>query len=172
MDSYISQIQQAFGTMPENSRIWVYQANQFLSEEHVVFIQEKVKGFVATWNNHGTNLHGEGLVLFNLFLVLAVDESEIGASGCSIDSSMRLIKELESELQVSFTDRMKLAYLEEKILLTSLQELPSTVHEGTWVFNNLVANVGEWKSSWIAPLNKTWVRRFLKANSPIFSSIK
>jgi hypothetical protein len=172
MNQYTNQIQHAFSTLHENSRIWVYQSNQFLSEEQVSLVELKLKSFVSGWNNHGTALKGEGLVLFNLFIVLAVDESEIGASGCSIDSSMRIIKELESELGVSFTDRMKLAYLEDKIILTSLQELPSTVHEGTWVFNNLVTNLGEWKSSWLAPLQKTWVKRFLKTNSPIFSSIK
>ena len=42
---------------------------------------------------------------FSQHLIFSVDESIESASGCSIDSSVRLMKQLGSELQVDFFNR-------------------------------------------------------------------
>jgi hypothetical protein len=44
--------------------------------------------------------------LYNQLIVLSVDDSSLGASGCSIDSSVKFIKELGTELKVDFFNRM------------------------------------------------------------------
>jgi hypothetical protein len=166
------EIQQAFKQMPDAAKIWIYQADAILTNDQSAAITKSIDAFIPTWNSHGIMLKAEGKLFFNLFIVLCVDETEKGASGCSIDSSMRFIKETESQFNISFTNRMTLAWVENSIVLSPLQSLPATVHEGTLIFNNLVSNLGEWRVSWLTSLSKTWVRRFLVANNPILSSLK
>jgi hypothetical protein len=47
-----------------------------------------------------------GSVLMNQLVVLAVDQDVMNASGCSIDSSVRLMKQLGTELKVDFFNRL------------------------------------------------------------------
>ncbi|MCU0430961.1 MAG: hypothetical protein MUF42_13435 [Cytophagaceae bacterium] len=165
-------LKESFTGFPESSKLWVYQASQSLSPEQEAKLLQRLELFLQDWTNHGNQLKADGKFLFGRFLVLVVDESKVPASGCSIDASMRLVKELEQLLEIRFTDRMMLVYLSEEIHSCPLQELPAEVHEGTLIFNPMVSTLGDWRNSWLSPLHKTWVRRFLKANNPIFSPIK
>ena len=57
----------------------------------------------------------------NRFLILAVDESQASASGCSIDSSVKFVKAMESELGTDFFNRMNL------VILNAKEELESVI---------------------------------------------
>ena len=72
------------------------------------------------------------------------DESASGVSGCSTDSSVRLIKTIEQDFGVQLFDRLLLAFLTKKgIQLLPLNQLAYSVEHGfiqpdTPYFNNLV----------------------------------
>ena len=89
------------------SRVWVYQADRFLSETEVLWLEEQIQAFTQEWASHGSQLKATGAVLDNIFVVLSVDSSESSASGCSIDSSVRFIKQVGAELNVDFFNRLK-----------------------------------------------------------------
>ena len=44
-----------FENLPEDSRIWIYQANRKLSGEEVEMINEKAKAFLVNWTAHGAD---------------------------------------------------------------------------------------------------------------------
>jgi hypothetical protein len=172
-------LKSSFPGVPDNAKLWVYQAEAPLNESQSEHTTKALADFVTSWSSHGIALKAYGKLFFNQFVVLCVDEAEKNASGCSIDSSMRFIKDLESSLSVSFTNRMKLAWLnasvtqgERSIQTVSLEKLPVDIHEGTYVFNNLVTSLGDWKSSWLSRAGDIWVKRFIVANNPILSSLK
>src|SRR5690606_12739531 len=92
------------------NRVWIYQADRFLTDNEVADIDLLLQDFVAQWTAHGSALAGKSRVQYNLFLILEVDEAQTGASGCSIDKSVHFIKSLEQRFSVGFFDRMKVAF--------------------------------------------------------------
>ncbi|GAB3229554.1 hypothetical protein J0A67_12965 [Algoriphagus aestuariicola] len=98
-----------FEQMPEYSRVWVYQADKPISESDEQLIRERLVSFCEGWNTHGNLMPTSFDILESQILILAVDESKLGASGCSIDSSVRTLRDLESLLQTNLTDQGKIS---------------------------------------------------------------
>jgi len=45
-----------FNTLPEESRVWIYQANRSFSEEELQEIESKLDVFIQNWAAHGSDL--------------------------------------------------------------------------------------------------------------------
>ena len=109
----------------------------------------------------------EADVLHNLFLVFIADEAKLGASGCSIDSSVHFVKQIEQEFQLNFFDRLNVAYkTENEILLANYQQLIENIKLGKTaknadIFNNVIQTKGELETSWLVPIEKSWLARLL-----------
>jgi len=98
---------QLFPQLPDTSRVWMYVSDRLFDATESNYIQDALSDFTQNkWATHGTKLMASGSVLMNQLVVLAVDEEVMNASGCSIDSSVRLMKQLGSELQVDFFNRL------------------------------------------------------------------
>ena len=93
-----------FENLPSHSRVWIYQSNRKFTTQEVEFITEKAILFTNQWTKHGSDLQGSFVIKYNQFLILAVDEGFNNVSGCSIDSSVRFVKELETQWEVSLNN--------------------------------------------------------------------
>src|SRR5207344_3062365 len=82
------------------SRVWIYQCHRIFTLSEALFIEDHLKHFVDEWKSHGSPVKGYANLFFGRFIVLMADESATGVSGCSTDGSVRLIKELESAMNV------------------------------------------------------------------------
>lgn len=141
-----------FDQLNRDAKVWSYQSDRLLTDTEVQWINEQLEPFLQEWAAHGTKLKAYGEVFNHAHLVLAVDESDHNASGCSIDTSVRFIKQLEKELQLSFFNRLKMLTLSEgKYVYVNYADLSGLPQE-TLVFNNTVSNVGEFKDSWKVPV--------------------
>lgn len=153
--------------MPPDARLWVYQSNRFFTESEVKLILELGNDFIQSWAAHGASLKAGFDILYNLFVVIVVDEKQALASGCSIDSSVRFIKELEQKFNLNLFDRMQVAYRfndEIKICrLTDFEKLAEEkkVDENTIVFNNMVTTKSAFDIEWEVPLKNSWQSRVL-----------
>ncbi len=96
----------------ENSRVWVYQADRELTDREVQQVQIQLDNFTTGWTAHNNQLLAKAEIRYNRFLILIVDESRAGASGCSIDKSVNFIKQVEKEFNINLLDRFNLAYRE------------------------------------------------------------
>lgn len=149
--------------LPDHSRVWIYQASRFLSDQEIRHINEQAGLFLHDWNTHGTALSAEIQLFHNLFMVIVVDEEVAKASGCSIDKSVRLVKSLESDLSISFTGRTNLAYWQgEHIQAMHFADFRKKMDAGefsgeTIVFNNLVSTLGDLKHHWQIPAKDSWL---------------
>ena len=155
------------GFSPE-SRVWVYQSSRLFSLSESLDIEEMLNGFVAEWLSHGVSVKGSGVLLFGQFIVLIADEKATGVSGCSTDSSVRLIKEIEKMFGVNMFDRTALAFVaKDKIELLPLSQLQyaydnNFITEASLYFNNLVLTKEELESKWIIPVKGSWLKNRLK----------
>ena len=156
-----------FDKMARDSRVWLYQSDRDLTSEEQNYILEQTEKFLNTWVAHGTNLNSSVKIFYKRFLVILVDEKFASVSGCSIDSSVRFVKALETELNVNFFDRTKVAFLDDgNVFLESLNKIKNRISEGiisgdTLTFNNLIKNKAELEESWMVPASETWLSRYL-----------
>lgn len=156
-----------YNDLPNNSRVWIYQANRPLVFEEVEYISAKAINFIDQWTRHGDDLKGSFTIKYNQFLVLAVDESFNNVSGCSIDSSVRFVKELEQELNIDLTDKLNITFKDgDNINLVKLADFQEFAKEGkitseTIVFNNMVDTKEAFETKWEVYANESWHSRFL-----------
>ncbi len=155
-----------FDNMPAHARVWVYQADRTLSEAEITEMEQHLQNFVSQWTAHSRDLKASAKVFPDRFVVLAVDENHHQASGCSIDSSVRFVQELEKHYQLNLFVRTDVAYLDgETVKTVPVSKLKQQVAEGviksdTQVFNNLVANVGELREKWQTEAQNSWLARY------------
>lgn len=153
--------------MPQEARLWVYQADRKLNEDEIEKLSQLTSSFLARWEAHGQPLTAAFEIRFAQFLIIAVNESLHGATGCSIDSSVQLVRQLEEILHVSFLDRSKVAYLKgEEVTLSPLPKIKAIAASGsidrdTMVFDNSVASFGEYQNRWLKPAQDSWLKRYL-----------
>lgn len=145
------------------ARVWIYQADRFLTESEANEIKELAEHFVSSWTAHGSALAGKVAVLDNLFLILEVDEEVAGVTGCSIDKSVHFIKALGEKFSIDFFDRMRISYInaDGQLQLASREQFQQLVKEGvvtsdTIVYNNLIQNTEELESNWKIPFSQSW----------------
>ena len=100
-----------FPSLPDSSRIWIYQSSRAFTNTEVQEILQQIGQFVIDWNSHGKEVKSDGTVLHNRFIVLVVDESALMVSGCSIDTSVSLIKAIEKNYSTNMFDRMQVALI-------------------------------------------------------------
>ena len=152
---------------PNASRVWIFQADKPFRKEELEEANEYVQRFVKDWTSHNNLLKATGGILHDHFVVLVVDETRAGASGCSIDKSVHFIQSLEQHYSKSLFDRMTFAYLkDEEIHLVHKNELRALYDSGeiddqTLFFDNLVKDKGTFLANWVVPLKQSWHYRML-----------
>ena len=82
----------SFDQMPDDARLWVYQCNRKFSPAEIEGINSSLQEFLASWDAHGIALKSSYRLYYDQVIVLAVDQSSHGASGCSIDASVAFMK--------------------------------------------------------------------------------
>ena len=155
-----------FDVISEESRIWIYQSNRTLSPSEIIEIEAKIKDFLNSWTAHGSDLQASFLIKYNRFIVISLNESFNIATGCSIDSSVRFIQDLEKLYDVSLLDKMNVSYrhgefIAHKPLIEFKKMIKNrSISKKTIVFNNLINNKSEFLNNWEVPIEESWHNRF------------
>ena len=156
-----------FEYLPSNSRVWVYQSEREFSDQEINLISEKAIEFIDQWTKHGFNLKGSFTFKYNQFLILVVDEGFNNVSGCSIDSSVRFVKELETSLEVDMMNKMNISFKDgghiNIVKMSDFKEFTKSnkITSETIVFNNMVSTIDELETQWEVSVNDSWHKRFL-----------
>ena len=157
-----------FNILPEESRVWIYQANRSFNEQELEEIHDKLNVFIENWTAHGQDLTSSYDIVYKRFIVIGLNQNLNNATGCSIDASVHFIQQLEKEYSVDLMDKMNVSYKQgEFIAHKSLLDFKKmakdkAVSKNTIVFNNLVNNIAEFKENWEVPASESWHSRFLK----------
>jgi hypothetical protein len=148
-----------------DSRVWVYQSSRLFSISEALAIEEMLNEFTGNWLSHGAPVKGAAYLFFGQFIILMADERATGVSGCSTDSSVRLIKNIEQRFSVNMFDRTTLAFvINDKIERLPLSQVVYAFDNGflqpdTLYFNNLVQTKKELEEEWIIPVRNSWLRK-------------
>ena len=157
-----------FTSMPDHSRVWVYQSDRAFTSTDVEAIDQKIKAFLANWTAHDQALLASYEIRYNRFIVLMIDEKQAAASGCSIDKSVHFIQNLEKELNLSLMNRMLFAYkTADNVSVVNRAIFEEKMEKGeitadTIVFNNLVQSKIDLDTKWEVPLKESWHKALLE----------
>lgn len=152
-----------------NSRVWIYQSNRLFFISEALEIEKMLEEFISKWNSHGSPIKGYANLLYGQFLVFIADETATGVSGCSTDSSVKVVKEIEQRFKVNMFDREFLAFMiKDKIQMLPLNQLKYAIENNfitpdTLYFNNLVRNKHELLNNWLIPVKDSWLKKKIES---------
>ena len=156
----------AFDQLPATARVWIYQASRPLTSAETVGLLPALARFAEEWTSHGRSLLASATVLHQHFLVLGLDEAVAGASGCSIDASVRFVAQLERHLGLELLEKSQLAFVQAgQVQLLDRRELKTAVASeaiapDTLYFDNTLATKSELDTQWPRPAGETWLARY------------
>lgn len=156
-----------FNTLPEESRVWIYQANRSFTDEEITEIESKLNVFIENWTAHGSDLQSGYLIKYKRFIIIALNQNLNKATGCSIDASVHFIQQLEKDYNIDLMDKMNVSYKQGDYIayktLIDFKKMAKdkAVSKNTIVFNNLVTNIAELNENWEVPASESWHSRFL-----------
>lgn len=156
-----------YDILPDTTRVWIYQAQAPFNEKDITEIRQHISNFTTSWVSHNNQLRAFGDIFHNQFIVLMVDESLAGASGCSIDKSVHFIKQLEQHYQLDLFDRMTFTYQDGDVVKSAPRMefaklyAEGKINDSTLVFDNLVKNKAEFEAQWVKPLGESWHKRMV-----------
>lgn len=146
------------------SRVWIYQSNRTFLLSEAFVLEKMLEDFTAAWQTHGAPVKGFANLFFGRFIILMADETQTVVSGCSIDSTVKLIREIEKQFQVDLFDRQSLAFLiKEKVQIIPLSQFNYALQNNfiqteTPYFDNTVLTKKELEEKWIKPLKNSWLK--------------
>ena len=156
------------------SKVWIYQSSRLFSLSEALQIEDMLNDFVQRWNSHGVSVKGYANLLFGQFVVMMADESASGGvGGCSTDSSVRVIKQIEQQFGVNMFDRQTLAFVvKDKVQLLPLAQLNYAaangfINQDTIYFNNLVETKEELLNNWMIPVKQSWLSSRIKFSQTV-----
>ena len=143
-------------------RVIIYPASRPFETKEAKAITEKLFDFLASWAAHGKPLSSSFKIEKNQFIVVCVDEEKEMASGCSIDSLGKIMREIDEEYQLGLFDRMKASFVQDgQIKTLKLQDFKSQLRSGELpkdiqVFDFSKNTYLDFLSHFLLPLEKSW----------------
>jgi hypothetical protein len=144
----MQQIYKLFDGFSDESRVWLYTANRAITPTEAHFVQENLEQFVSSWKAHSTPLKAKACLLHEYTIAFVVDQTTVNASGCSVDSSVRFVKELGKELNIDFFNRLNVVVEDDSgnrklHPYNKLKELNQGIY-----YNPLVDSLKDLKANW------------------------
>jgi hypothetical protein len=149
--------------LPDAARTWVFGSDRTLDASASEVLLREVDEFLSHWHAHGAPLTVGRDWKYGRFLMVAVDQSTAGASGCSIDGLFRALKTLGPELGASLVTSGLVFYRDEKGELQSVDRerfsalsAQGAIHADTQVFDPTVTTLGEWRARFELAAGQSW----------------
>ncbi len=149
----------------DNAKVWIYQSSRLFLVNEALQMEDLLNNFTANWKSHGDEVKGYANLFFGQFIVMMADETQSGVSGCSTDSSVHLIKDIEKKFSVDMFNRQNLAFIvKDKVQLLPLSQLNyaaenNFINGDTLYFNNTVLTKKELLEKWIVPVKESWLSK-------------
>jgi len=157
-----------FSELNENSRIWIYPSNRPFTQDEAPLLQKLIADFLSKWTAHNKELEAGYEITYDRFIVIGLNQEAVSASGCSIDSSVRFIQQLELQFDLELLDKMNVTFKQGNFFvhktLKDFREMAkkNAISKNTIVFNNLVDTKQAYKDFWEVPASESWHNRFIK----------
>ena len=161
---------QSLESFADDSRIWIYGFNREFKPSDKVIMNSRLAEFVQGWTSHGEPVRGGFALIENIFVVLAVSSKDF-VSGCSIDSSVAVLKEMRDQYGLDGLDRSRVYYRDhgqivvvsrrDFVLLTNTGKINANVP----VFDTTIPTLGDLRAGkFEIPLGQSWHAELAHSN--------
>ncbi|MGY6559365.1 MAG: hypothetical protein ACXIT9_08790 [Nitritalea sp.] len=156
-----------FDTLSDEARIWVYEASRPFAPEEQSEIEARLHAFCQNWNTHGTPMSTSFQIRYGQVILLAAEEQAGQVSGCSIDSSVAVLREIEARFGLDLLNKGKVSYVksEKEVEVLPLAEVKEAVAQEriqrhSFILNPTVTHKRELEQSWLQPAAESWLKRY------------
>lgn len=150
-----------FNSISDTADLWLYAFDRNLSENESQIVDGMFRQFTENWLAHNNPVRGSFKLLENRFLILAAEAK--ATSGCSIDSSVSILKELHTRHDINALDQSLIHFRKAgKIVSVTRPEFKALVLENkidhnTTVFDLSLQTVGDFRSGrFEIPFTQSW----------------
>ncbi len=156
-----------FKTLPEDSRVWVYQSDRDFTQVEIEIIEDKTSQFLDNWKAHGNDLQASYLIKDKRFLIIAVNEKFNPIGGCSIDYSLQLVNDISSTINLDLLDRLTVNYRSENVIKSvNLRDLKNKIKSRTFssetvIFNTTIKTKKDLITDFEIKLRSSWLSKFI-----------
>jgi len=150
-----------FNTISDESRLWIYGSESKLTDYQQDIILNKISEYLKTWDYHNNPLTSSVIIKENHFIIIALDDSEFGVGGCSIDSLQRIIQELEKDLNISLLNRLNVfCNINQKVVCIPSFKLGSIANKDTLYYDLTILKKNQ-ISTFLKPIKDGWCYSYL-----------
>lgn len=155
-----------FELLPDDARVWIFGASDSLADavEHAMLAD--VDGWLDQWQAHGHPLTAARDWRDGRFLVVGVDQSTAGASGCSVDALFRILQEVERATgtpllaggRVFYRDANDAVQCVDRATFTARAQ-GGAIGGDTPVFDTTLTSAGAYRERFERPMQESWHRQ-------------
>ncbi len=148
--------------------MWVYQIDKDLSRAEEDVLLNETSTFLGTWAAHGSGLKAAVRIVAHRLLLISADESFTNVSGCSIDSQITFLKEIQSRLKINLFNRSDIFYFEgDELKVMDLVDFRKGVSEGnisldTFIFDTTIQRKSQVENELLIAVKDSWLMRLIK----------
>ena len=156
-----------YSELSDNNKIWVYVSERPFTEEEETVVEQKLAALCENWDVHGSPLKSSFVIVKSQLIVLLSDEVDNQASGCSIDASVRSMKELGETLNVDFFNRWNVACEKDNtIQVMHVNDFKAKLKSGEmtgedYIFKNILGSKSEFESTFREKISESNYSIFL-----------
>ena len=153
-----------FDKIDESAKCWIY-----ILEKNINFKSDEInlilKSLCEKWKSHNNEVVSSFQIYRDRYIILFAEE---GISGCSIDSSNRLLRYELDRLNINVMPNSKIGiFIENKIKLEDTSSIINLIQANKLrpndkMINTTVTNKKEYNKNWILEINKSWLTNFIK----------
>tara|TARA_Y100000817_G_scaffold31315_2_gene21873 strand:+ start:1206 stop:1679 length:474 start_codon:yes stop_codon:yes gene_type:complete len=153
-----------FDKIDESAKCWIY-----ILEKNINFKSDEInlilKSLCEKWKSHNNEVVSSFQIYRDRYIILFAEE---GISGCSIDSSNRLLRYELDRLNINVMPNSKIGiFIENKIKLEDRSSIINLIQANKLrpndkMINTTVTNKKEYNKNWILEINKSWLTNFIK----------
>ena len=151
-------------SFPGSARIWIFGTDRELDAAETKDLLGSVDEFLRKWAAHGVPLRAARSWRHGRFLIVAVDMEMVPPSGCSIDSLVHVLRDLEGRLGARFLGNEAVWYRDDSgaIRRASRPEFRELARRGrvttrSVVFDNSITALSELRAGhWEGPASERW----------------
>lgn len=148
--------------LKESERVWFYGFTKQLNHDQLLDLKNLLSAFTEQWKSHGKQVKGKGMLIDDTLIAITVDNGFMEASGCSIDSSVQVIKEITEKYSLDTFDRLKIGvlqsgkikYLRENQVKVQLKEEGLSLHS---LYLDETVVMGSRKKELLKPIADSWM---------------
>lgn len=150
-----------------DSKVWIFTPNRKFTEEEIILLNKKLADFGQKWVSHSDQLRAACFVAEGTFIILAVDNKVLTASGCSIDSAMRFIQQLQKDFGIELLDRNNFVFINggenEIVHKSGLRQKAENgiIDEDTLFFDPLIQTYSQLEAEFSKPMKSFWMKNML-----------